>query len=73
MEGKDGQSYHWSSFVEPANALISDLKPLSEAVTYQVAICVPNEVIENNDAPLLININLLNEAGETVTAIYSIR
>ena len=33
----------------------------------------PNQIIEDADAPLLVKLNLLNSAGETEVAIYSIR
>ena len=49
------------------------MKPLSDEVTYQVAICVPNEVVDNTDASLLVKINLVNSDGEKVIAVYSVR
>lgn len=71
--GSDGQTYYYSVFADPDDTDLDDLKPLSEAVTFEAAICVPNQVIEDTAAPLLIKFNLLNEAGETVVAIFSIR
>ena len=74
VEGKDGSTYNESSMKKTSDdLLISDLKPLSDAATAQAAICVPNEVVENTNTPLLIKINLLNSEGEKVTAVYSIR
>lgn len=74
VEGADGKNYDKNYMYQMSDYLyIRDLKPLSDAVTVQAAICVPNEVIENTDAPLLIKFNLLNANEEDVTAVYSIR
>ena len=70
--GKDGQNYDDSCFDFP-NTYISDLKPLSDAVAFKIAICVPNEVVENTAAPLAIKFNLMNAAGETEVASYTVR
>ncbi|MBQ9968757.1 MAG: hypothetical protein IJO88_08555 [Oscillospiraceae bacterium] len=73
VDGNDGQVYQDSVFVNPDGRYLSDLKPLSEAETFEVAICVPNQVVENTEAPLLIKFNLLNSADETMVAAYSLR
>jgi len=71
--GKDGKNYDSSCFEGANKKLLSDMKPLSGAETFEIAICVPNQIIEDADAPLLVKLNLLNSAGETEVAIYSIR
>ena len=50
-----------------------ELKPLSDAVTYTVAIFVPNEVIDNTEAPLAIRYDLMNSADEVESAYFTIR
>ena len=46
---------------------------IEDAKTFKVAICVPNEVVENTDAPLLVKFNLLNAEETLETAIFSAR
>jgi len=71
----NGKTYGRDFFVggENEDVYLDDIKPLSPAVSYEVAICVPNEVIENTDAPLLIKFNLLNSNNEKVVVSYKIR
>lgn len=73
VEGNNGENYVKDFFVEPSNVYLSALKPLEDAKTFKVAICVPNEVVENTDAPLLVKFNLLNAEETLETAIFSAR
>lgn len=52
---------------------LDKLKPLGEGATYEVAICVPDEVIENTEAPLLIKFFLVNSNRASEVVTYTIR
>lgn len=59
------------SFVRPSDSTFYDdeFKPLHEAVDCTVAICVPNEVVTNKDANLLINCILWS--SDTSSKVFS--
>ena len=73
VEEKNGSIADDSCFCHPNNAYVDDLKPFGEGETYKVAICVPNEVVENTEAPLLIKLYLMNSQYESEVAVYSVR
>ena len=65
MIGKNELTYNYPS--------LDKLSPLGEAKTYRVAICVPDEVVNNTDAPLLIKFYLVKSNGNSETVTYKIR
>ena len=71
VRGDDGDNYHVSVFYE--GDLLDEVKPLGDAIGYAVAICVPNEAIENTEAPLNLNFYLPSSKDKTVTISYDLR
>ena len=52
---------------------VLDMAPLSPATEYDVTINVPEEVLLNTDAPLLVEVALPNGDGNTTIFTYKIR
>ena len=66
-----GETYHVSCFASN-EALTDSLQPLSEAVTITSAIYVPEEVVTNTDAPLLIRVRVPS-SGDAIEFAYKVR
>ena len=73
VTGKDGQTYGDDCFAMPFDVTLNDLKPLDKGREFEAAICVPNEVVENEEAPLLVKFNLIDSKNSLETAIFSAR
>lgn len=73
VTGENGQTYGDDCFAMPFDVTLSDLKPLDKGRNFEAAICVPNEVVENTDAPLLVKFNLIDSKNSLETAIFSVR
>ncbi len=68
-----GDPYDVTYFQSPRDADITNHAPLSKEAVYEVAIVVPDEVIENTEAPLNICFNVLNSAKQKETFTFSVR
>ena len=70
-----GSVCDWSCFTDSDVEFISDLKPQGKTATAQVAIYVPREIVENEEAPLLIKMSIPSASGEngTETFTYKVR
>ena len=60
-------------FIDPSRSTVRDLKPLSDAVELEVAIIVPDQVVENTEASLCIRFTLQNSNGDIEEIDYTIR
>ena len=65
--------YDISCFQSPCDAKLEDFKPLSEETIMVVAVCVPNEVVDNTEAPLHICFNLEDSSGKVETVTFAAR
>ena len=76
VEGKNGEHYKTGLglgfFHEPNDGSIHDLKVMGEAQQCMVNILVPDEVVSNKSAPLLVGFSVPSEDGPT-TILYKIR
>lgn len=72
VKGASGTVYSENDFYTNYPNL-NELKPLGEGATYKVAICVPDEVIDNTEAPLLIKFFLVNSNRASEVVTYTIR
>ena len=72
VKGKNGVTYDENDLYTNYPTL-NELKPLGETATYKVAICVPYEVVDNTEAPLLIKFYLVKANGRSEVITYTIR
>ena len=67
-----GTNYGGTAFSNHYEEKLTDLKPLSKAIECEVAILVPNEVVDNKSATLLIRMSVPN-TNTTSELVYSVR
>ena len=72
VEASNGENYGDSMFYTPISGY-KDLEPLSGEFRFFVTICVPEEVITNTAAPLLLKCILQNSNNEPETFSFDLR